>query len=95
MINVVAASRVKKDCIEEFKQLARELVAETRKEAGCLSYGLFEDTNDGAALTLLESWESPAHLEAHFQTGHFKRIVPLLDGLKEDGGGVTVYKECE
>ncbi|MCL2462709.1 MAG: antibiotic biosynthesis monooxygenase [Defluviitaleaceae bacterium] len=95
MINVVAVSRVKKESVAEYKEIARELVAETRKESGCISYSLFEDQSDGASLAFLESWESQAHLDAHMQSAHFKRILPALDALKEPGGGVTLYKLCE
>ncbi|MCL2352027.1 MAG: antibiotic biosynthesis monooxygenase [Firmicutes bacterium] len=97
MINVVAVSRVKKECVEEYKRLAREMAAETRKEAGCLSYALFEDTSDDASLAFLESWESRAHLDAHMQSAHFRRIIPMLDALKEPGGEskVTLYRACE
>jgi len=96
MINVVAVAHVKEECVEEYKKLASELVAKTKREAGCLAYDLFQDLSCETTLTFLESWESQAHLDAHTQSEHFKRIVPLLDGLKEPGnmGGVTLYKLC-
>ena len=96
MINVVATGNVKKGCIEEYKKIASELIAETKKEDGCLAYDLFQDVSCETTLTFLESWESQAHLDAHMQSEHFKRIVPLLDGLKEPGneGGIVLYKLC-
>ena len=97
MLNVVAMCNVKKECVEQFKKIASELVAETKKETGCLSYDLFQDLNCETTLSFLESWESQEHLDAHMQTEHFKRIVPMLDELKEPGkdGGVTLYKLCK
>lgn len=96
MINVVATGKVKKECIEEYKKIASELVGETKKENGCLAYDLFQDIDCETTLVFLESWESQAHLDAHMQSEHFKRIVPLLDKLKEPGGagGVTLYRLC-
>ena len=97
MINVVAAAHVKKECVGEYKKIASELVSKTKKEAGCLAYDLFQDLSCETTLAFLESWEDQAHLDAHMQSEHFKRIVPLLDGLKEPGNiaGATLYKLCE
>ena len=53
--------------------------------AGCLAYDLFQDLSCETTLAFLESWEDQAHLDAHMQSEHFKRIAPLLDGLKEPG----------
>jgi len=96
MINVVAVGHVKSECVEEYKKIASELVAETKKESGCLGYDLFQDVDCETTLTFLESWESQAHLDAHMQSGHFKRIVPLLDKLKQPGneGSATLYRLC-
>lgn len=30
---------------------------------------------------IVEEWESQAHLDAHFQTDHFQKLVPLMDGM--------------
>ncbi|MEF2230738.1 MAG: putative quinol monooxygenase [Pseudodesulfovibrio sp.] len=52
--------------------LERELaavVAEVRREAGCLRYDLHR-AGDGLRFFFYEIWESPAHLEAHAGSAH-------------------------
>ena len=43
MVKVVARNLVKKDKVDAFIELAKELVEETRKEEGCIKYELFQD----------------------------------------------------
>ncbi|HTW85124.1 MAG TPA: putative quinol monooxygenase [Candidatus Sulfotelmatobacter sp.] len=45
----------------------------TRREAGCLAYSAFRADDDPTSFWLHEEWESPAHLQAHFETEHFQR----------------------
>jgi len=46
MLKLVAKFIIKEDKIDEFKKYTEELVTETRKEKGCISYQLFQDVND-------------------------------------------------
>jgi len=96
MLGVVAVNFVRKECIEEFKKTAAELVAETKKEAGCVAYDLFQEAECGQRLAFIECWESKEHLDAHFKTPHFVKIVPLLKAMADPSGegGATVYNKC-
>lgn len=87
MVVVVAKNFIKKDKLEENMKLSKELIKETRKEEGCISYELHQDLEDETILTFIEKWESREHLQAHFESQHFKKLVPLL--------GETQSKETE
>lgn len=93
MIFVVSKSIVKTGRAEDYKQLAAKLIEETRKEKGCISYDLCEDTDNPNTLTFIEKWEDRESLEAHFNTPHFKEIVPMLRGLRESAE-LNIYKEA-
>lgn len=84
MIKVVSKNKVPKENISEFKRIVELLVAETLKEDGCIDYGLFEDEKDPETLVFVETWESKAHLEAHFEAPHFVLYVPQLAVLRTD-----------
>ena len=60
---------------------ARDLMRETRREPGCVSYTFTSDLEDEAVFHIFEEWESPEALAAHFATPHmarFQKVVPSL-----------------
>lgn len=84
MIRLVANFYVKKEHLDEALALAKELVAETRKEEGCAQYDLAQALESPELIVILESWESQETLAAHSASEHFTRIVPALKGLCEN-----------
>ena len=92
MISVVAKNIVKDNKIEEFKSLAEKLIEETLKEKGCIEYSIYEDTKNKNILTFIEKWEDMEVLKAHFETSHFKKIVPQFKEMTE-GGDINIYKK--
>lgn len=85
MLKLVAKFIVKEDRIEEFKNYAEELVEETRKEEGCISYQLFQDVNDSKILTFIEEWENQEAIDNHNNSKHITEALPkLIATLKEE-----------
>ena len=84
MIAVYAKGIVSDNNVKKFVNLASELVNETRKEAGVISYELIRGIDNKNLFVFLEKWESKDALDTHMNTRHFKSIVPeigkLLDG---------------
>lgn len=93
MVGVVAKNIVKPDKIEDFLEVTRELISETRREKGCIEYTLMRDSERENILTFIEKWESMDHLKAHFEAPHFKRVVPMLVELVEGECEVNIYEE--
>jgi quinol monooxygenase YgiN len=93
MITVVAKSILKDGKTDEFKNLTRELIDETRKEKGCIEYVLYEDIENEGVFTFIEKWEDMDCLEAHFQSEHFKRIGAKVNELRKSRG-INIYKEA-
>ena len=46
MVVLIAKNTVKEGLQEEFLEIAKEMIARTREEAGCISYDLAGDQND-------------------------------------------------
>lgn len=93
MLKVVAKSAVKKDCLENVLALYGELVKKTREEQGCLSYELFQDTENPYILTMIETWESREYLEKHFQSAHFTALVPKIKECREGSAELNIYTQ--
>ena len=95
MVKVVAKRQFSKENLEKAIELYSELVDETRKEEGCIAYNLFQDTKNECILTMIEEWESKVYLKAHFNSEHFKRIVPQIGQIGEGDGEVNIYKKVK
>ncbi|NLM83156.1 MAG: antibiotic biosynthesis monooxygenase [Clostridiales bacterium] len=94
MVYVVAVNYVKEGCLDEFLAIGRTLVEETNKnDAGCVSYGMYQDTQNPLVVTVLEQWESEEALQNHLNSRHFLDAIPKLHSLCDRPGSVSVYKK--
>ena len=51
-----------------------------------MNYDLHQGVADSGLFYFYENWESPEHLEAHFQTPHLVEIVARMDDLLDEQG---------
>jgi len=93
MITIVAKNTVAADKIDLFKELASELVIESRKESGNISYSLYQDIHNPEILTFIETWKDQAAIDAHNQSPHFIKILPGLRELAAAESDVHLYAE--
>ena len=93
MIKVVARTVVREECIEAYQALAREIVAETQKERGCISYTMNQSTGDKRLHAMIEVWESMDALNAHMASEHFKRLVPQMGQYAEEKLPPDIFTE--
>jgi quinol monooxygenase YgiN len=93
MITIVAKKIIKKDKKQEFENLANKLIEESRKEAGCIEYNLYEDLNNSNMVAFIEHWENEEAVDLHNNTKHFTTLVPELTKFQEGQTEITVYKK--
>lgn len=60
---------------------ARDVMRDTRRETGCISYTFSADVEDAAVFHVFEEWESAAALGAHFQAPHMARFQAAAAGF--------------
>ena len=93
MIRVVCKAKLKQDVqIEDYLVLAQEVVAETRKEEGCIMYTLHEDIHDPSILTTIEEWVDEEAINRHNKSEHIVKLVPGLRKLRESTE-INIYRE--
>ncbi|MGA7806250.1 putative quinol monooxygenase [Bradyrhizobium sp.] len=94
MIYVVATTQVKSECREAFIKGAKDCIAETRKEKGCLAYESHTSINDPNLFVVVERWESREDLTAHAKASHMKvwreysaplKVSPTVIEIISDG----------
>lgn len=91
MIIILAKCIVKENSIDEFISCANELVSESRKEKGCISYELCQDLKDKNKFVFVEKWKDQDAIDAHNNSNHFNDIVPNLAQLQECDSEVNLY----
>lgn len=86
MLKVIAQDFIHPDRVDEVTPLYRELVEKTRKEPRCISYEMFINQKDPGHFIFIEEWPDRAALDAHCQSEHFRRLVPLIDKHQRQEG---------
>lgn len=61
----------------------RGMLEPARVERGCLSYCLYESTEDRNALLLVEEWKTQGDLESHIRMDSMRQLLALMDLLKQ------------
>ncbi len=79
------------DEIAAISDAAREMVAETLKEAGCIDYDLAVDIANAARIRVFEVWQDQASMDAHMQSAHMARFMAALDPARRTGASVSAY----
>ena len=62
-------------------EIAKELVACSLKDNGCIGYDIFESSTRNDVLMICETWKDAASLAAHEQAAHFTTLVPKIQEL--------------
>ena len=80
---LVIAGHVKIDPakVDEATPAALEMMRETHKEAGCLSYTFAAALEDPGTFRIFEEWESQEALDAHFQAPHMAAFQKAMGGF--------------
>ena len=94
MIKTIARQVIKEEYIEQYQALAKELVEETRKEPGCISYSSNQGLKDKRVHCFIEVFADQAAVDAHGASAHFKRIVPQFSVMFAENEQVDQYIEC-
>ena len=95
MITIIAKSIVKDGKKEEFKRVAEELIIESRKEKGCISYNLYESQKNKNVVVFIEEWKDEVAIQLHNNSEHFKKIIPELGNLREGSSDIEHFKKIE
>ena len=91
-LKIVATIEVKAAYKEELIKVFHTVVDETRKEAGNISYDLYEDVKNPLKYTILETWKNQQAIDEHNASVHFQDFVKAIDG-KVDSLNVDVFKQ--
>ena len=69
-VRVVARITAQVGKFDELKSILLDLVEQTRKENGCISYQLLQNEADPGDFTFVEEWANDSAIDAHLTTPH-------------------------
>ncbi len=72
MIYVVATVTIHPDKQSAFIKGARDVIAATNQEEGCLFYDMHQSVTDPTVFVFVERWTSRDALGGHFKAAHLK-----------------------
>lgn len=68
---------------QEVLQTLLSLIEPSRKEQGCLSYGVFRNIEDEHILNVISEWESSRHLALYKSSDRFRVVLGTKSLLQE------------
>lgn len=99
MIHVVARATILPDRLDEYLQIVQSILPTVRAEAGCLRYeptlDYAEDGSRAPYVTMLESWESKTHLDAHLASPHMKEFMAKVSPMREGKSELRILTSLE
>jgi quinol monooxygenase YgiN len=69
-LTVVALLETSAEKADELKKVCLGLIEPSRKDEGCISYELYQDTTNPGKFTFIEKWKSKELLDAHLKAPH-------------------------
>jgi quinol monooxygenase YgiN len=77
---IVVVGRVQTDAGRraEFVRIGQAVAAASRLEPGCISYRVYQDTENENDFVFVEEWESDAALQQHFATSHVAEFLQAI-----------------
>ena len=82
MIYVIATTQVKPENLQAYVAGAKDCIAATQKEAGCIYYDGHTSVNDPNRYVVVERWETRDALNAHGRSDHMKVWRKLSADMK-------------
>ncbi|MDR1938270.1 MAG: antibiotic biosynthesis monooxygenase [Tannerellaceae bacterium] len=78
-LTIVANVTVYPEFKDELLPVIEAVVEGTRKEAGNISYDVFQDTSNPLRFTFIEHWKSQSAIDAHNASAHFIEFAKAVE----------------
>lgn len=74
---VIARASVRPEARERFAAAARDCVAATRQEPGCLGYDIYESVTEPGQFVSVEAWRARADVDRHMAEPHLQAFLAI------------------
>ncbi len=87
---LTAKLKVKSEKVEQLKQAALAIVADSRTEPGCISYNVHQSIEDETVFIWRECWKSKADLDEHFEKDYVKNFFGIVNEIVAEPSQITL-----
>ncbi len=91
-IVLMARLKVKENAVEEAKNAALAIVADSRMEEGNINYDIHQAIDDPTVFVWHETWANKAAIDEHFATDFFKAFFAEVEKLAAEPPQITLTK---
>lgn len=84
MITIISDNFITEEKQQLFLSIIKQLAQESRKEKGCISYTLHQNTENPFHYCIIEEWEDENAIQYHNHTNHFKTLVPQMKACRAE-----------
>jgi Uncharacterized conserved protein len=95
MLVVTAKIKIKPGTEQEFLDKVQPLVKGSRSEAGCISYGLYTDTEEADSFMLIEKWKNQETFDKYTASVTFKKLAENVGPLLADKLDIHIYPTAD
>lgn len=92
MITIISENKIAEQKQQEFLSIVSELISESRKEKGCISYTLHQNAKNPLHYCIIEQWEDENAIQHHNNTNHFKTLVPQMKACRTEQKEVNHFR---
>ena len=80
-VTVLARVKAKEGMQDQVRRECLALIAPSRSEEGCITYDLYQSTDDPTVFIFFENWLSREHVEKHLEKPHCQEFDQRTDGM--------------
>ena len=92
-IILMARLKVKPEAVEEIKNAALAIVADSRNEAGCINYDVHQSIEDETLFFWHETWANKAALDEHFATTFFGEFFKTVEEIAAEPPQINLTRK--
>ena len=95
MILVIGTVRVPEEAFESARPAMERMIAETRKEDGCIRYAFARDLVDPGLMHVSEAWRDRDALKAHGMSPHMREWQAAIGSFGVSERNLRLYDTDE
>lgn len=92
MIVITGRAEIAESNRDAFRPVAERQVTLSRKEAGCLGYGYYEDAMNPGTFLFYEEWKDQAAVDFHFAQTYCHEFMEAAGRLASNAPQVTIHQ---
>lgn len=92
MITIISDNIIAEQKQQLFISIVEKITQQSRKEKGCISYTVHQNTQNPLHYCIIEQWEDENAIAYHNNTEHFKTLVPQMRECRTEQRQVNHFR---